>query len=1573
MAKRKVKIKRLPEGYKMVNGSVVKTMALGGVPRDKANLEAEKGETVLTDLDNDGAHELYNIGGKRHSEGGTPLSLPPQSFIFSDTAKMKFSSDELAELGIDSKKKQTPAWASKRFKLNKFIENMNNEHSDKISDETSELMLDKNKLQLSKIAFMAEAKKDFLDEEGNISVPLAAYPFLISKGIDPKEFIAKLEEIKAAKEQTQQAPLQGEDDRQQAMQQPAPQLQDFTGGPPQGPQGPPPQGPQGPQQGPPQGPQQGPSQGVQQIIAKVIEALQQGMQPEEIMQKLVQMGIPEEQAMGLLQKVIQDVQGQQGPPQGMSAQGPPPPMPPQGGPPQGGMPPEMMMAMQQQGQGMPPQGPPSGMMPPPGMARYGGHPLSRFVYGGSLPSARHGNEEKYAQFHDLSQEDYDAAVNAYLSEQDANLGNTTTGQITELGSGPTIPAITDRGLPLGTTTQGQTVVPGDNVLKERFGTGWEEAQAAGYTVVNGEIIPPTTELGDAYVPANRSEFQKPFTVQPRSLLGNVGTRFGNIFRSDEKDIDPTRYIRENSGEKTNMLLSEFVYGGDTEPCYECGGDVPKFQGEDGSSEFNLEGYFKGEQGWIPDYKGESTKETLQKINRTGSPFFNKDGTLKPNPFDPRNPNRMYERWENAFGEEWIEQEAKKESGMQYQEGIRGPSEFNFGSAGGPGAGMGGNPCQELEIVRERLLQELQMLEMKSGPKGKDVIQGTIQKLEQVDRDIQKCMIENTTQPLEERILPGSLHATDEQSLMLKIQQLQAEIAKIEGFLASDMQGTVNQVGQTKQNLFRAMQEMKGQLAQLMQALGMIPGMGSAGGPGNQPGPAGSIPIPNANPQDFNFQSPGGPYKMGSSQMEQLRYGGDPFATNPLHKFVYGGSLPKAQNSEETDPCDPALQAKCEAVEGTTWVKNGANCQCKCPEGLDWMGSGCVNTSGAIIDENEENKHEKENLVPDGGPHDHNGDGIADHEDNEHVGEYHGANKYSVSGTDAGMVAEGDVKYQCTDVDPVTGECISFETAHETHTTFEDVMRHEDFGTARDVWWDVYTKGRAEQSGYKKDGNGEFLRDKNNKKIPETFHIGSQNASLFKEGDKDQMMDNYFEYNQVLHDLKEHGLDPGDAGQDFFTHAQSLGYFKDLTEEQVKTKSMNFQGMYRALNIAKRTEETSGLFANIETLPQGEEWKEGSTHFDQWGNPVSSIDAKIGKTSKFQHASAVNPIITPEKESPCPGKPADFDVEAARIACEKKNAIAVNAEGTAEGSYVTDAYMWNAHRCECEHAPGDYIPPDRVPMIPWVQDENNLTNAIMNKGMREDFYPMMEQYNFTPADMLRDDPLSRIHASNSLAQTAIDAGADPYTIFSQAAGENRKSIADVQSRDVAEYNALDRANMTGKQTIDQANMLARVGYVDDINTVGTNRINTEIADNQNIVTAHNNLIGNAQHTQAMSELRKNYNVNPQATPWNNQSLIEFANAQAYQDEVGGGGGGVGMSYTEAYAHASAPKPDGLGLEGEHAINWAKNYIAANKGNNSTFVSGHGSTTENGYPARYGGERQRRRSGAALRQWMRGGMK
>ena len=245
----KVKIKKLPKGFKVSNGKVVRSMSEGGdvnntlspISRDMANLEAEKGETALTDLTNDGSFELYNIGGKRHTEGGTPLNLPEQSFVFSDTRKMLLSVEELKSLGIDSKKKMTPADASKKFPLNKYIGILEDENSDKVSIDTAEEMINKNKIKLSQIAFIQESKKDFSD-----GLPLASYPFLVSKGINPQEMEAKIEE----KNNPQQGPMHqmpdgsmmpgathGEAPPQMSQQQMAmgPQqgLQEFTG-PPQG-------------------------------------------------------------------------------------------------------------------------------------------------------------------------------------------------------------------------------------------------------------------------------------------------------------------------------------------------------------------------------------------------------------------------------------------------------------------------------------------------------------------------------------------------------------------------------------------------------------------------------------------------------------------------------------------------------------------------------------------------------------------------------------------------------------------------------------------------------------------------------------------------------------------------------------------------------------------------------------------------------------------------------------------------------------------------------------------------------------------------------------------------------------------------------------------------------------------------------------------------------------------------------------------------------------------------------------------------------------------------------------------
>jgi len=227
----KIKINKLPKGFKLEKGKIVEDRvmkdggmlntgdqadyglvttpqeyysntnfnntddksvrySLSSVPRDRANIEAEGGETVLTDLTNDGQFGLYNITGPRHTSGGVPMFLPEQSFIYSDTSKMKFTKDELAEFGINTKKKMTPAKLSKKYQLNDYYGHLESPYADKIQAVTSELMLKKNMMNLSKVAFVQESKKKFED-----GVPLAAHPYLVQQGIDPIEFTSKMEAI----------------------------------------------------------------------------------------------------------------------------------------------------------------------------------------------------------------------------------------------------------------------------------------------------------------------------------------------------------------------------------------------------------------------------------------------------------------------------------------------------------------------------------------------------------------------------------------------------------------------------------------------------------------------------------------------------------------------------------------------------------------------------------------------------------------------------------------------------------------------------------------------------------------------------------------------------------------------------------------------------------------------------------------------------------------------------------------------------------------------------------------------------------------------------------------------------------------------------------------------------------------------------------------------------------------------------------------------------------------------------------------------------------------------------------
>ena len=152
------------------------------VDREDANVEAEAGETLVTDLDFDGLPEQYMIGGESHANGGTPLNVPADSFIFSKDKSLKIKDPEIQKDFGKSVKESgyTPADLAKQYDINKYQKILADPRADDIQRSTAEAMIAKYNEKLGKLALVQESLKGF--EEG---IPAIAMPYLISTGFDP--------------------------------------------------------------------------------------------------------------------------------------------------------------------------------------------------------------------------------------------------------------------------------------------------------------------------------------------------------------------------------------------------------------------------------------------------------------------------------------------------------------------------------------------------------------------------------------------------------------------------------------------------------------------------------------------------------------------------------------------------------------------------------------------------------------------------------------------------------------------------------------------------------------------------------------------------------------------------------------------------------------------------------------------------------------------------------------------------------------------------------------------------------------------------------------------------------------------------------------------------------------------------------------------------------------------------------------------------------------------------------------------------------------------------------------------
>lgn len=130
------------------------------VPRDESNIEAEKGEVVMGDFDTDGAPESMDVGGKRHSEGGTPLAVPDGSFVFSDTQKLKIKDENILKMFGAGKKGKTPAQLAKNYKLNDYKAMSENPDTDPLTRKTAEMMYGNNLKKLQQLSQVQEMIKE---------------------------------------------------------------------------------------------------------------------------------------------------------------------------------------------------------------------------------------------------------------------------------------------------------------------------------------------------------------------------------------------------------------------------------------------------------------------------------------------------------------------------------------------------------------------------------------------------------------------------------------------------------------------------------------------------------------------------------------------------------------------------------------------------------------------------------------------------------------------------------------------------------------------------------------------------------------------------------------------------------------------------------------------------------------------------------------------------------------------------------------------------------------------------------------------------------------------------------------------------------------------------------------------------------------------------------------------------------------------------------------------------------------------------------------------------------------------
>lgn len=159
---------------------------MGPIPREEATIEVEKGEVVVGDTNEDGFLELFTFTGKPHTKGGTPVDVPPGSFIYSNTRKLRIKDPEVITkvFGLtDRKQGYTPAEIAKNYQINEHVATLKDDRADNIQKRSASEMLKNNLQKLGVLALVQESMKGFPD-----GIPAIAESAALGLGMDPSMF-----------------------------------------------------------------------------------------------------------------------------------------------------------------------------------------------------------------------------------------------------------------------------------------------------------------------------------------------------------------------------------------------------------------------------------------------------------------------------------------------------------------------------------------------------------------------------------------------------------------------------------------------------------------------------------------------------------------------------------------------------------------------------------------------------------------------------------------------------------------------------------------------------------------------------------------------------------------------------------------------------------------------------------------------------------------------------------------------------------------------------------------------------------------------------------------------------------------------------------------------------------------------------------------------------------------------------------------------------------------------------------------------------------------------------------------